>query len=30
VDIVWGVVLTAVAAFVGKWVHDAMSAGSRR
>lgn len=29
VDLVWGVVLTAVAAFVGKWVYDAILAGSR-
>jgi len=29
VDIVWGVVLTAVAAFVGRWVYDAVRAGPR-
>jgi uncharacterized membrane protein len=29
VDLVWGVVLTAMAAFVGRWVYDAMRTGSR-
>ncbi len=29
VDLVWGVILTAVAAFVGKWVYDAVRAGTR-
>lgn len=29
VDLVWGVVLTAVAAFVGRWVYGAMRTDSR-